>query len=271
MRSLSSSSKPPRISDEGVILHEASPNRVGSMELVWGAVTWHSGVALAKFFTWIDSKSIQQNSSLPAVSARSRSVLELGAGTGIVGITMARLGAKQVALSDFEPEVWELLQQNIVANNVKGVAKVHLCDWRDKSTYFDDTFDIVVAADVLYSTRERMFARALAAHVTSSNVAYVASPFRKDSDLMVFFQEASRLGLTFERLEDSAGAAVGVHTGEPLAAYDGCRFVPLHDHTTSIEEDDKSRTFGAAASAKGGFSLSNKMSVQIFRVTRLST
>ena len=80
----------------------------------------------------------------------SKAVLELGAGSGFVGIATAILGAREVILTDLEYTM-ELMQENITSNmntikegssstasnddsnddNMKGCLKIecHVCDW----------------------------------------------------------------------------------------------------------------------------------------------
>ncbi|CAE8710295.1 unnamed protein product, partial [Polarella glacialis] len=67
-----------RITDEGVIIQQGSPYR-DSMHLVWGSILWDAGLALAKYFAWHEQQQ--------AGSLRAQRVLELGAGTGVVGLT----------------------------------------------------------------------------------------------------------------------------------------------------------------------------------------
>ena len=150
---------------------------------------------------------------------------------------------------------------------------MHELDWRDTSTFLpldQKRFDLVVAADVLYSGMDKLFARALASHLPSpkevggcspsiSTTALVACPFRKDSPLAGFFDTCIRIGLAIERLEDESGSAVGAHWGvNAEAAFSGSRFVKLDS------PDSRIQTYETPT-----FSDFNEKKVQIFRIRRI--
>lgn len=187
------------------------------------------------------------------------SVLELGCGTGIVGLTLAKClpTTAQVTLTDSESALWPLLHQNIHANFVKNVRIANL-DWRDTSTFLSaDNFDLIVAADVLYAGMDKLFARALASHLLD-NDSLVACPFRQDSPLVGFFGACHRLGLAVERLEDDDGNASGAHFGrDAFEAYRNSQFVALTE--SNMEHVTESPTFAPG----------NDQKVQIFRIYRV--
>jgi hypothetical protein len=113
---------------------------------------------------------------------------------------------------------------------------------------------MVVAADVLYSGMDKLFARALASHLPSVDEmgnglpqieAMIACPFRKDSPLHDFFTASMRLGLAFDRLEDCNGNAAGAFTGvDARKAFNGSRFVPF-DSTEKRQEVATRPTFSS--------------------------
>merc|ERR1712039_773934 len=103
-----------------------------------------------------------------------------------------------------------LLRQNANANGCSGSVEICELNWAMPSTYLRGrSFDMIVAADVLYNRKDRMFVRALLAHMPTgcSTVAYVAVPPRTDSPLGGFFEMLFDRGLFIERLENSEGAA----------------------------------------------------------------
>jgi len=238
----------PKRTDEGTLISEGSPYG-GSTHLVWGSVLWDAGLALAKFFAWNEAL----DNGGPASSVRGKAVLELGAGTGVVGLTLRRLGAGRVTLTDCEPEVLELLQRNARTNRLDSEdVDVRELNWADPATFLPaSAFDLVVAADVLYSRKDRWFVRALDAHMGkhSGATAFVACPPRTDSPLAGFFEMLLGRGLHIERLEDAEGQPVGSARG-PAIAYAGSRFEALPEGRC------------AAAAADGPHRL------QIFRVRR---
>merc|ERR1712129_130698 len=105
----------------------------------------------------------------------------------------------------------------------------HLLHWGERGTFLRQRFEVVVAADVLYSRRDRWFWRALGAHMDRGHgtVAYVASPYRKDSPISGVFDMVTSAGLSLERLEDGEGRAAGGAWGQAEDVYRDSRFVTL--------------------------------------------
>ena len=61
-------------------------------------------------------------SCAPEVNFSGATVLELGAGSGLVGITAARLGAARVVITDGDQTSVDLARQNLAANVVGNAA-----------------------------------------------------------------------------------------------------------------------------------------------------
>ncbi|KAI4161177.1 MAG: hypothetical protein LQ342_005072 [Letrouitia transgressa] len=95
----------------------------------------------------IDSHS----DSLPSIKPQ---VIELGAGTGLVGLTCASLYPVHVYMTDL-PAIVPNLQANVDANwrNMKGTTSAEVLDWSTipAEKGFAERFSLVVAADPLYS------------------------------------------------------------------------------------------------------------------------
>jgi predicted nicotinamide N-methyase len=113
-----------------------------------GLKTWTSSVLLSRRLT-----ALQQLLAQPLAR-----VLELGAGTGLVGIAAACAWATNVTLTDL-PEILPNLQRNI-DNSRKmieargGSACALPLDWSDvknSPVNKDDRFSVILAADPLYS------------------------------------------------------------------------------------------------------------------------
>ena len=69
-----------------------------------GATVWDAGLVLSKYFE-ANSKTLIEN----------KSVLEIGSGTGLVGMVCAKLGAKSVLFTDKDCAM-PLLNKNIFEN-----------------------------------------------------------------------------------------------------------------------------------------------------------
>jgi ribosomal protein L11 methylase PrmA len=99
------------------------------------------------------------------IDVKDKTVLELGAGVGLVGFAAAKLGAKEVVLSDFEAPLLEALTESVEMNRSEKTTKVRWLDWRadgasntEKTEPPDaflalekeDTYDIILGSDCLY-------------------------------------------------------------------------------------------------------------------------
>ena len=88
-------------------------------------------------------------------------VLELGAGTGLLSITVAQILARGqvrtppplIVATDFHPDVLANLQRNVVGNDDTQGILVRELDWSQPNSSrapFDRPFDVILAADVVY-------------------------------------------------------------------------------------------------------------------------
>lgn len=104
------------------------------------AVVWDAAVVLA---TYLETG---------AVELRGRSAVELGAGTGLVGIVAALLGA-QVTITDRKVAL-EFLKSNVEANlplHVQPRAVVKELTWgQDLGSFPPGEFDLILGADIIY-------------------------------------------------------------------------------------------------------------------------
>lgn len=106
-----------------------------------GSVIWVAGLHLLDWITASpDRKAIYH----------SRAVLELGAGTGFVGITLASSGAASVLLTDLPQQV-PFLQLNIQANAAHTVRASALPWGLDvPQAVMEDSWDLIVGSDIAY-------------------------------------------------------------------------------------------------------------------------
>ncbi len=146
-------------------------------DIPFWAVPWHSAVGLATF--------LFQNAHL----VRGRRVLELGTGLGLCGIVARWLGA-EVTLSDYQPDALEFALWNAQQNGIRDISTL-LADWRTFPEV--GTFDVVIAADVLY---ERHLHRALQSVLVKTTGAHsrvlIADPWRDTA--WEFLVEMERAG-----------------------------------------------------------------------------
>eukprot|EP01061_Rhynchopus_euleeides_P032014 TRINITY_DN53070_c0_g1_i1.p1 TRINITY_DN53070_c0_g1~~TRINITY_DN53070_c0_g1_i1.p1 ORF type:complete len:234 (+),score=73.41 TRINITY_DN53070_c0_g1_i1:53-703(+) len=97
--------------------------------------------AASPFAEWIcENKSLLEG----------KRVAEVGAGTGLVGIVAAKLGAREVVLTDLPTEL-PLLQRNAELNGVTDTVAVRPCSWGDAEHMEAlGKFDVVLVSDCLY-------------------------------------------------------------------------------------------------------------------------
>lgn len=167
---------------DGVVLHTGHPgsrlSRLGLDAAPYWAYPWAGGLALARHFT--------MHRELVA----GRRVLDLGAGSGLVGIVAARLGAVASA-AEIDPNGVAAIGLNAAANGVDlpltGV---------DVAGAPPAGFELIAAGDVFYN----------------AEVAAAMLPFLercRDAGIDVLVGDPDRRDLPLERLERVASYAVG--------------------------------------------------------------
>ena len=123
------------VADDVVALWEAMEEERGAVsEPPFWAAAWPGGQALARFV--LDH---------PEVVA-GRTVLDLGAGSGLVAVAASMAGARTVIASEVDPYGRAAITANVEANGVRPVVVVG--DLLDREP--DDGIDVVLAGDVCY-------------------------------------------------------------------------------------------------------------------------
>lgn len=141
-----------------------------------GLKTWASSYLLAKRLSIL-------RSILPPLSRGAR-ILELGAGTGLVGLAAAAIFQTHVILTDL-PEIVQNLDQNVRANSTilaqhGGSCKAGVLDWSDPDTLLQNSesssivplthahsFPLILAADPIYSPEHpRLLVNAIGHHLS---------------------------------------------------------------------------------------------------------
>ncbi|XP_072239275.1 EEF1A lysine methyltransferase 3-like [Leuresthes tenuis] len=128
-----------------------------------------------------------------SVELRGKRVIELGAGTGVVGILAARLGA-EVTLTDL-PLAIPQLQANVSANMPSSgwpsaPPTVLPLSWGEDHVNFPSDWDLVLGADIIYLPETYPLLVETLAHLCKKGaVAYLSSKMRKEHQTPGFYEE----------------------------------------------------------------------------------
>jgi predicted nicotinamide N-methyase len=109
-----------------------------------GTRVWDSAILMSKWF-----EKMQHETNFLS----GKRVIELGSGTGLLGLICAKLGASLVVLTDL-PVLLQTMQQNIERNQLQQQCVARALNWNDAQGVESllkefGTFDYVVASDVL--------------------------------------------------------------------------------------------------------------------------
>ena len=139
-----------------------------------GLKTWAAAYLLAKRLALLQS--------LPASFPPGARILELGAGTGLVGLAAAAIFQTPLLLTDL-PDIVPNLQRNIDANTATlalhgGNASTAVLDWADPNTTpctaEPNSFPLILSADPIYSSQHpALLVNAIAYHLSFSKDARV--------------------------------------------------------------------------------------------------
>lgn len=151
--------------------------------LPYWADLWPSGIALAQRVGELD--------------LRGQRVLELGCGLALPSLAAALAGADVLA-TDWAAEAIELVAVNAASNDVS--LDMAVLDWHAESVLAVGSYDLVLAADVLYEERNAVPLLRLLEDVTApAGEVLVADPGRRHAP--AFFERARADGWAIERID----------------------------------------------------------------------
>ncbi|KAK3286535.1 hypothetical protein CYMTET_5913 [Cymbomonas tetramitiformis] len=122
------------IGDKTIVIHEQV-----DFEDEVGATVWDCALVLAHYLEVLSPQHL-----------RGKRTIELGSGTGLVGLVAAAMGAK-VLLTDL-PKLVPGLRRNVEANDLTHCTRVQALPWGESCEEQEPRFDLVLLADCLYDS-----------------------------------------------------------------------------------------------------------------------
>ena len=185
-----------------------------------GATVWESSVVLSSYL----------HTALPREWWAGRSVLELGAGSGLAGMTAAACGARRVVLTD---QVTYLLRANLDHNFGAaepagvcwrtphgGEATVRQLAWGDSAQAAEcgGPHDVILGADLMYERSSWASLPPTLAALSRPGTVVLWALQRRDSDDATFFDNVASAGFTVDEITADARDVLPGTTRALLAA-----------------------------------------------------
>ncbi|MFH1571408.1 MAG: methyltransferase domain-containing protein [Gemmatimonadota bacterium] len=189
-------------------LIERGDERYRTLRFPYWAEIWPASVALSR---WLWSGRAPQPRAV---------ALELGCGTGLVGVALARLGW-QVESTDFVEDALIFAAHNARANRVEALHRVGYLDW---SHPVGEPTDCIVASDVAYEKKSQPYlGRAVRRLLRPGGQLYISDPRRPASQPFLASLERQGYAHRVEQVEvhwRALGHVVDIHafTRPPLPA-----------------------------------------------------
>ncbi|ORX51989.1 hypothetical protein DM01DRAFT_1363377 [Hesseltinella vesiculosa] len=151
------------------------------------------------------AKKLIQQRTIPHLA--DVEVLELGTGTGMVGIVCDKLGAKQVTVTDYHPNVLKNVAVNLQLNTSRcHVAKLDFIEVAQATDplWIDKKYPLVIASDLLYEM-EHADHLPVAVEKLMIDEFYFMIPLRPThwQEVQRFEQRMEQVGLYLRRVEDA--------------------------------------------------------------------
>lgn len=146
----------------------------------YGLLLWPSAIGLCEH--------LAQHPAL----VQNRSVLETGAGIGLVGLVAQSLGPARLVQTDYHADALAIAQQNARQNRMEGQLSIVPGDWRNWPDALTN-FDLVLASDVLYErSLHDDLARLLPRLVAPGGKIVLSDPLRPQS--LTFIERMEKSG-----------------------------------------------------------------------------
>jgi predicted nicotinamide N-methyase len=115
---------------------------------------------------------------------KGKRILELGSGTGIVGLYAAKLGATHVTLTDFIDFNIEHIKRNIKENGLDLVTEPRWFKW---GTSLREQWDVIIGSDIIYPAMDKeALIKAIQMHLKPGGRCIVGYNDRPGDDMSLF-------------------------------------------------------------------------------------
>lgn len=153
----------------GTLVRIEERKRQAVWDASYGLVIWNAAFALCALF---EQGGVDFDSST--------TVLELGAGCGLVGIALAKAYGARVLLTDYEPRVIESLERNVLLNDLDpSSVRIQSLDWANTTlpaaeidTESKGHYNHIIAADLLYNDTELLYPDLARTYATTQKNAH---------------------------------------------------------------------------------------------------
>ena len=191
-----------------------------------GGLVWDAAVILAEYLMRLASSGTMHDPSLSIATGLAVEVVELGAGTGLVGLALARFFqasslpiAYRTTVTDL-PELMGLISSNASLNfpSPLPLSSLRLAPltWGsdDLLPSHSRSYDVVVGADVVASLYDPVaLARCIWNLCHEKSVAYISFKGREDTFHNAFEEEVRRIFMVVDMVKQ--GAVEGVRNMNP--------------------------------------------------------
>ncbi|XP_026570546.1 EEF1A lysine methyltransferase 3 [Pseudonaja textilis] len=142
------------------------------------APVWEAALALCEYF---EAKK---------VNFQGKTVIELGAGTGVVGILASLLGG-HVTITDL-PVALKQIEENVHRNlPAQCIARTRVCalSWGLDHKDFPQNYDLILGADIVYlKDTYPLLIRTLQHVCGAQSIIYLSSKMREEHSTALFFE-----------------------------------------------------------------------------------
>mgnify|MGYP003685683159 CR=1 FL=1 len=158
-------------------------------------VLWRSAVSLARMWA---------SPTLPMPLVAGRTIVELGAGLGLIAIALAGMGARKVIATEVPPAIHEL-ERSISRNegclengiSLAGVVDIAELWWGDSTTAEkilseNGHIDVIVASDAIYSRNLRRELLSTISSLSTPGQTVCVFSYEERGDESKFFEVESR-------------------------------------------------------------------------------